>query len=128
MPPTCVVCWELPRCRRPNICDLMVPAIGWTCVWRVKESVMVLLGARSSCSVISVKARAVLPYDSNAHPRILLSVFLSTVFSLVDTVPYRKIRIMQGRDNDKASPPWKRRTRPSAKRAAENKTPRERQG
>jgi hypothetical protein len=50
--------------------------------------------------LISVNARAVLPYDNNAHPRILRSVFWSTVFSLVDTVAYREIRIMQGRDID----------------------------
>ena len=54
---------------------------------------MVLLGD-SSGGGISVKARAVLPYDNNAHPRILLRVFWSTVFSLVDKAPYREIRIM----------------------------------
>src|SRR6266850_8325978 len=101
MPPSCVVFWELPGRRRPNICALMVPAIGWTCAWRVNELVMVVLGVNSSCKVISVNARAVLPYDNNAHPRILPRVFWSTVFSLVDTVPCREIRIMQGRDNDK---------------------------
>jgi len=42
----------------------------------------------------------VLPYDNNAHPRILLRVFLTTAFSLGSS--YREIRIMQGRDNDKA--------------------------
>jgi len=60
----------------------------------VNESVIVLLGAKPSCGVISVNARAVLPYNNNAHPKILLRVFWSTVFSLVDTVPYREIRIM----------------------------------
>src|SRR5882672_9454525 len=62
---------------------------------------MVVLGVSSGG--ISVNARAVLPYDSSAHPRILPRVFWSTVFSLVDTVPYREIRIMQGRDNDNYS-------------------------
>jgi len=56
--------------------------------------VKVLLGASSGGIVISVNARAVLPYDNNAHPRILLRVFWSTVFSLVDKAPYREIRIM----------------------------------
>jgi len=57
----------------------------------VNESVMVLLGGSSW---ISVKARAVLPYDNNAHPRILPRVFWSTVFSLVEKAPCREIRIM----------------------------------
>jgi hypothetical protein len=66
----------------------------------VSESVVLLLGLFSGSS-ISVKARAVLPHDndSNAHPRILLMVLWSTVFS-----PYRKISIMQGRDNDNMKP------------------------
>jgi hypothetical protein len=56
---------------------------------------MVVLGVNCSCGiVISVNARAELPYNNNAHPRILPRVFWSTVFSLVDTVPYREIRIM----------------------------------
>src|SRR5260221_1194116 len=96
MPPACVTCSELPGRRRPNICDLMLPTIVWTCAWWVNVSVTVLLG---SCGVISVNARAAPPYDNNAHPRILLRAFWSTVFSLVDTVPYREIRITQGRDN-----------------------------
>jgi len=54
----------------------------------------VLLGAKPSCDVISVNARAVPPYDNNAHPRILPRVFWSTEFSLGDTAPYREIRIM----------------------------------
>jgi hypothetical protein len=54
---------------------------------------------------MSVNARAVLPYDNNAHPRILRRVFWSTVFSLVDTVPYREIRIMQASDNDNMKHP-----------------------
>ena len=63
---------------------------------------MVLLLGLFSGSSISVKARAVLPYDNNAHPRILQRVFWSTVFSpMMDTAPYREIRIMQGRGNDK---------------------------
>ena len=65
---------------------------------------MSLLGDRSG-GRISVKARAVLPYANNAHPRILLRVFWSTLFSLVDTVPYREIRIMQPRDNDNMKHP-----------------------
>src|SRR6266853_6240406 len=69
----------------------MVPAIGWTCAWRVNESVMVALGISCSCG-ISVNATAVLPYDSNAHARIRLRVFWSTVFSPGDTVPCREIR------------------------------------
>src|SRR5258706_2059219 len=39
---------------------------------------MVLLGAKSSCGVISVNARAAPPYDNSAHPRIVLKVFWST--------------------------------------------------
>jgi hypothetical protein len=71
----------------------------------VNESVMAVLGLNSSGSVISVNARAVLPYKNNTHPRILLRVLWSTVFSLVaDTVPYREISIMQGRDDDKVKP------------------------
>src|SRR5260221_3000007 len=101
MPPTCVTCSELPRRRRLNICDLMLPTIGWTCAWRMNAPVTVLL---SCCGVISVNARAAPPYDNNAHPRILLRAFWSTVSSLVDTVPYREIRIMQGRDNDNMKP------------------------
>jgi hypothetical protein len=54
---------------------------------------MSVLGRSSGGSWISVNAKAVPPYDSNAHPRILLSVFWSTVLSLVDTVPCREIRI-----------------------------------
>jgi hypothetical protein len=46
----------------------------------------------------------VLPYKNNAHPRILLRVLWSTLFSLVGTVPYREIRIRQGSDNDKMKP------------------------
>jgi len=66
---------------------------------------MAVLGLNSSGSVISVNARAVLPYKNNAHPRILLRVLWSTLFSLVaDTVPYREISIMQGRDDDKVKP------------------------
>jgi hypothetical protein len=60
----------------------------------VSEPVMVVLGINCSCGRISVNARAVLPYDNNAHPRILPRVFWSTVFSLVDKAPYREIRIM----------------------------------
>src|SRR6267378_903782 len=78
MPPACVTFLELPGRRRPNICDLMVPAIGWTCAWRVNESVRMLPGASSGGIVISVNARAPLPYDNNAHPRILPRVFWST--------------------------------------------------
>src|SRR6267154_4967866 len=104
MPPACVTWLVLPGRRRPNICALMVPAIGWTCAWRVNDSVRVVLGINCSCGIISVNARAVPPYDNNAHPRILPRVFWSTVFSLVaDTVPYREISIMQGRDNDNYS-------------------------
>jgi hypothetical protein len=55
---------------------------------------MVLLGVSSGGIVINVNASAVLPYDSKAHPRILLRVFWSTVFSPLGTVPYREIRIM----------------------------------
>jgi hypothetical protein len=55
-------------------------------------SVTVLLG--SCCGVISVNARAELPYANKAHPRILPKTFLTTVFSLWDTVPYGEIRIM----------------------------------
>jgi hypothetical protein len=72
----------------------------------VNESVRVALGVNCSFGIsISVKARAALPYDNNAHPRILPRVFWSTVLSLVDTVPYREISIMQGRDNDNMKHP-----------------------
>jgi hypothetical protein len=71
-----------------------------------------------------VKARAALPYDNNAHPRILRRVFWSTVFSpMMDTAPYCKIRIMQGRGNDKnitgslgTTPPNKKTPAPVAAR------------
>src|SRR5258706_1643470 len=63
---------------------------------------MVVLGVTSSCE-ISVNARAAPPYDNSAHPRILPRVFWSTVFSLVNMVPYDEISIMQGRDNDNYS-------------------------
>jgi hypothetical protein len=85
----------------------MVPAIVCTCGSRVEVSVMVVLGLTCSCGiVISVKARAVLPYSKSAHPRILLKVFWSTVFSeVLDTVPGREVRIMQRRDiNNRKSP------------------------
>src|SRR5574341_1479755 len=88
-----------------NNCVRMALAIGCICVTRVVASVMVVLGvACSSCvggMMINVKARAVLPYDNNAHPRILVRVFWSTVvLPIVDVVPYRKVRIVQVRDGD----------------------------
>jgi len=93
--------------RRLKICDRIVPAIGVTCVWSVVELVIESLGLVCSentvpgGSVISVNARAVLPYSNNAHPRILLIVFWSTVFSeFLDTVPCREVRIMQQRDRN----------------------------
>jgi hypothetical protein len=71
----------------------------------VNVSVTMLLGfSSSSVTPISVKAKAVLPYSSNAHPRILPRVFWSTVFSLVDTVSYGEISIKQGRGNNNMKP------------------------
>ena len=53
--------------RRLKICDRIVPAIGVTWVWSVVELVIVSLGLDCSGGiVISVKARAVLPYSNNA--------------------------------------------------------------
>ena len=61
---------------------------------------MELLGVRFGGGS-SVKASALLPYNNNAHPRILLKVFWITVFPRGVRYKLYKISVVQGGSNDK---------------------------